>query len=115
MKHVGLNLLTVRPLAQDTETTETIVTGPGVRLQRIVSFGHASHEGFWYDQAEAEWVTLIAGQARIRIADQMDPISLHPGDTLLLPAHCRHRVDWTDPSQPTIWLALFFEAERKLE
>ena len=65
----------------------------GVRLQRIVSFGQASPDGFWYDQAETEWVTVLTGRARIRIADQVDEIALGAGDTLLLPARCRHRVE----------------------
>jgi hypothetical protein len=63
------------------------------------------------DQAEAEWVTVLTGSARIRIADQASAISLGPGDTLLLPAHCRHRVEWTEPDQRTIWLALFVDGE----
>jgi len=25
-----------------------------------------------------------------------------------LPAKCRHRVDWTDPDEPTVWLAVFY-------
>jgi hypothetical protein len=36
---------------------------------------------------------------------------LGPGDALFLPAHCRHRVTWTDPSSPTIWLALFVDTD----
>ena len=93
------------------EVSQTLVAGRGVRLERIVSSGQASPEGFWYDQLEAEWVTVLAGRARIRVADQAGDIALGPGDTLLLPAHCRHRVEWTDPDQPTVWLALFFDGE----
>ena len=28
----------------------------GLRIERIVSEGHVSPEGFWYDQDEPEWV-----------------------------------------------------------
>jgi cupin 2 domain-containing protein len=109
----GLNLLSPEVSAQDAEVTRTIVTGDGVRLERIISYGQASPDGFWYDQAETEWVTVLTGRARIKIADQASAITLGPGDTLLLPAHCRHRVEWTAPDQPTIWLALFVEGPLK--
>ena len=29
-----------------------------------------------------------------------------PGDWVWLPARCRHRVAWTDPDAPTVWLAV---------
>jgi len=114
MAQLGLNLQTSEPTARDAEVTETIATGKGVRLERIVSFGQASPEGFWYDQSETEWVTVLTGRARIRIADQANAINLGPGDTLLLPAHCRHRIEWTDPDQSTVWLALFVDGELKV-
>jgi cupin 2 domain-containing protein len=113
MTHLGLNLLTSEPSARDAEVTQTLVAGKGVRLERIVSHGQASPDGFWYDQAEGEWVTVLTGRARIRIADQADAIALVRGDTLLLPARCRHRVEWTDPDQPTVWLALFVDGDLK--
>lgn len=113
MTRLGLNLLTLEPAARDAEVTRMIVAGKGVRLERIVSHGQASPDGFWYDQAEGEWVAVLTGRARIRIADQADAIALGPGDTLLLPARCRHRVEWTDPDQPTVWLALFVDGDLK--
>jgi cupin 2 domain-containing protein len=114
MTQLGVNLLTSEPAARDAEVTQTITTGKGVRLERIVSWGQTSPDGFWYDQAEAEWVTVLTGRARIRIANQADAITLGPGDTLLLPAHCRHRIEWTDPEQPTVWLALFVDGGLKV-
>ena len=72
MTRLGLNLLTSEPSARDAEVTRTIVAGKGVRLKRVVSHGQASPDGFWYDQAEAEWVTVLTGRARISIADQAD-------------------------------------------
>lgn len=110
MIKLGANLL-ASLATSDTEYNQTLVAGTGVRLERIVSFGQASPEGFWYDQAEAEWVTVLTGGARIRVAGQANDIILGPGDTVLLPAHCRHRVEWTDPDQPTVWLALFVDRE----
>jgi len=91
------------------ETVDTLLSGDGIRLERIVSYGHASPAGFWYDQAEAEWVMVVTGRARLTIEGETDDRELGPGDTLFLPAHCRHRVAWTAPDQATVWLALFLD------
>ncbi len=83
-----------------------LLAGPGVRIERIVSAGHASPPGFWYDQPHMEWVALLAGAARLRFEDTAEPLLLKPGDHVAIAAHRRHRVDWTDPAQPTVWLAV---------
>ena len=64
MTRLGLNLLAPEPSANADEVTQTIATGKGVRLECIVSYGQASPDGFWYDQAEAEWMTVLTGRAR---------------------------------------------------
>ena len=92
------------------ERTEVLLDGPGVRVERIVSRGHASPPGFWYDQAEDEWVLLLAGAARLLFEGDDGPIALRPGDHLNIPAHRRHRVEWTDPDHETVWLAVFRRA-----
>lgn len=104
-------LLADLPAALDEELSETLLAGRGVRLERIVSFGQASPDGFWYDQDEAEWVVVLAGRARLAIAGEAADRDLGPGDAVYLPRHCRHRVTWTDPSQPTVWLALFVDQD----
>jgi len=89
------------------EVFEDILKSPAFRLERIVSQGHASPEGFWYQQLEAEWAAVIEGSARLRFEDgTIYPMSR--GDYVLIPAGVRHRVDWTDPGTPTIWLAIHF-------
>lgn len=103
------NLLSALPSARDAEVTERLLSANGVRLERIVSLGQASPAGFWYDQADDEWVLLLAGRARLTIAGEPDDRDLEPGDAIYLPAGCRHRVAWTDPAQPAIWLALFVD------
>ena len=103
------NLLADLPAASQAEQTTALVFGDGVRLERIVSFGQASPEGFWYDQHEAEWVMVLAGRARLAIDGEPAARVMGPGDAIFLAAHCRHRVEWTDPGQPTVWLALFIE------
>ncbi|RMH70719.1 MAG: cupin domain-containing protein [Gemmatimonadetes bacterium] len=83
---------------------------PHLKLERIISTGHATPPGEWYDQAWAEWVMLLQGQAVLRFADDPEPVHLRPGDYLLIPPHCRHRVEWTDPEHVTLWLAVHFPA-----
>lgn len=100
--------LGVRP--QDAEWSETLARHPGVRVERILSTGQASPPDFWYDQAEGEWVTLLQGAALLRFADEALPRHLDPGDWLDIAPHRRHRVEWTDPQQPTLWLAVFYPA-----
>ncbi len=90
------------------ELTQTLAAGPGVRVERIVSHGHASPPGFWYDQDEAEWVVVVRGAARLRFED--GSVELRAGDHVTIPARRRHRVEWTTPDEPTVWLAVFFPA-----
>ncbi|MGE0724684.1 MAG: cupin domain-containing protein [Alphaproteobacteria bacterium] len=91
------------------EHVDALLTARGVRLERIVSHGDVSPTGFWYDQEEAEWVALLVGGARLQIEGEASERALGPGDVVYLPARCRHRVTWTDPAAPTIWLALFVD------
>jgi cupin 2 domain-containing protein len=88
------------------EQSQLLGAGAGVRIERIVSRGHASPSDFWYDQDEDEWVMLVAGAARLEIEGEGE-IELGAGDWIDLPRHLRHRVSWTDPERDTIWLAVF--------
>lgn len=89
------------------ELLTTLAKSQHVRIERIVSQGHASPEGFWYDQPEHEWVLLLQGYARLHFEDQT--VELKPGDFVNIPAHKKHRVEWTSPDEPTIWLAVWYE------
>ncbi|HTK35558.1 MAG TPA: cupin domain-containing protein [Caulobacteraceae bacterium] len=93
--------------AEAAERFEDLLVRPGVRLERIVSTGQATPLGAWLDQAADEWVLLVAGRAGLTLEGEA-PLTLVPGDHLLIPAHRRHRVDWTDT--PTVWLALHLDA-----
>ena len=95
------------PAGLPAELVQTLLSTPGFRIQRIVSLGHASPEGFWYDQAEHERVLLLKGAARLRFEGE-EPIELGPGSFVNIPAHRRHRVEWTDPDRATVWLALHY-------
>ena len=88
------------------ELCETLLTATTVRIERIVSLGHASPEGFWYDQDTHEWVLLIQGAARLRLEGEDRPVEMKPGDFVNIPAHKRHRVEWTEPTAATIWLTI---------
>jgi cupin 2 domain-containing protein len=92
------------PLPADSEDFQTLLSRPGVRIERIVSDGQASPPGFWYDQQEDEWVLILQGQGEIEFADGQY-FGLQTGDTLLIPARCRHRVVST--AARTVWLAVF--------
>ncbi len=111
MRQRVYNLLDGLPNAASEEITEVLLSSPNVRLERIVSRGQASPKDFWYDQSQAEWVMLLAGRARLAIEQDEHEHDLGPGDCPYLPAHCRHRVAWTDPAQDTVWLALFVDAD----
>jgi len=90
------------------ERVDELLSRSGLRIERIVSWGQVSPAGFWYDQAEGEWVLVLAGAARLRFEDETDARSLGPGDWLDIAPHRRHRVDWTDPAVPTVWLAVYY-------
>lgn len=100
------NLFADLPAELPDELIETLVESKSVRIERIVSHGHASPAGFWYDQPQAEWVVLLQGAARLRFEDQL--VELRPGDWIHIPAHRRHRVEWTAAGEPTVWLAVHY-------
>src|SRR5271156_6752027 len=79
---------------------------PGARIERIVSTGQASPPGFWYDQDWTEWVVVLSGSAGVKIEGEDKPRILAPGGYLEIPPHVRHRVEWTDADEPTVWLAV---------
>lgn len=79
-----------------------------VRIERIVSSGHSSPEGFWYDQEENEWVIVLKGNAKLRFEGDDQIVKLSPGDHICIPAHRKHRLDWTTEDEPTVWLAVFY-------
>ena len=99
------NLFAKIPAAAPEELCENLLEAPGLRLERIVSKGHASPPGFWYDQDWDEWVVVLRGEARLQFADNGATVTMRPGDFVNIPAHRKHRVAWTDPAAETVWLA----------
>ncbi len=74
------NLLCDLPDAGIGEVSDTVLAAPGLR-----------------------------SAARLRFADEEAERALGPGDWVHIAAHRRHRVAWTDPEHPTVWLAVFHE------
>ncbi len=102
------NLFASLPQRLAAEQTTTLLANENLRIERIVSIGQASPRGFWYDQDQAEWVLVLAGAAGVEFEGEAEPCILRAGDYVLIPAHRRHRVAWTDPEHATVWLAVHF-------
>lgn len=92
------------------EFFETLAEKSCVRIERIVSRGHVTPKNQWYDQDWDEWVLLLEGSAGLLFADETVPVTLKPGDHLMIPAGRRHRVEWTAPDRNTVWLAVHIGA-----
>ena len=102
------NLLADLLVPAEGEFFEDLLSRPGVRIERIVSNGHVSPEGVWFDQDQDEWVTVAEGAADLEIEGEPEARRLERGDWVFLPAHCRHRVVWTADDGPTVWLAVHY-------
>lgn len=108
-EHAGGNLFAALPDAGGPEQHDALCTGDHTRIERIVSPpGYADPPDRWYDQDWDEWVVLLSGSAGLRFADEPAPRLLNSGDYLPIPAHVRHRVEWTDAERPTVWLAVHY-------
>lgn len=90
------------------EVFETLCSSDTVKIERIISRGHSSPEGFWYDQTKNEFVLVVQGSARVRIRGEKNSIVVATGEYLNIRAHVKHRVEWTDPDIDTIWLAVHY-------
>ncbi len=101
-----LSAVPKRPMPE--ELFDVLAEKDDVRIERIVSTGQETPEGDWYDQETDEFVLLVSGAAALQIEGEADERELAPGDWILLPAHCRHRVAWTQSEPPTVWLAVHF-------
>jgi len=106
MKATG-NILNSLPDASAEEVFQALWQEAGVLIERIVSRGQRSAPDTWYEQDENEWVLLLKGAARLCWEDGSE-IALEAGDYVAIPALQRHRVEWTDPNQDTVWLAIYF-------
>ena len=100
------NLFANLPPIGPQEHVDELAATARMRVERIVSHGQASPPGFWYDQDRVEWVLVLTGSAGLRFEGEDAPRPMRRGDYVLIPAHARHRVEWTDTNEPTVWLAV---------
>ncbi len=106
---MNANLFTGLPTTLSEELVENIIVSENIRIERIVSTGNASPPGFWYDQEESEWVVVLRGEAVLEFQGETTLQRLKPGDHVLIPPHCKHRVASTSATETTVWLAVFFK------
>jgi cupin 2 domain-containing protein len=106
------NLFCDIPAVLQEELVEILAESETFRIERIVSDGHATPQGEWYDQKRDEWVLLVSGGATLLFDNGAPPLILKPGDHIMIPANCRHRVERTDTACKTIWLAIHLEGKR---
>lgn len=101
------NIFKAIPADLSEEIIEQLAGNEQVKIERIISKGHKSPASGWYDQMFQEWVLLLKGEARLSFKDG-SPVTLKPGDYLNIPAHKKHRVDWTTPEGETVWLVIHY-------
>ena len=92
------------------ELVQILIRAADVRIERIISHGHASPADFWYDQAQHEWVIVLKGAARLQFEDGM--VEMKVGDFINIPAFKKHRVDWTTLDEPTVWLGVRYGGDK---
>lgn len=107
MKHDQGNIFATLPDNLPEELFETLIDGKTLKMERIVSRGHITAKGEWYDQPWHEWVLVLQGEADLSYVDGVTA-RLQAGDYVNIPAHTRHRVDWTPPGTNTVWLAIHY-------
>lgn len=114
------NILSAPPASgadcsEPSESSLPLLETGHLKLERITSRAHATPAGEWYDQERDEWVLILKGRAGLSFAGQEKVVEMNPGDFVHIPAHVRHRVEWTDPHGQTVWLALHYAADRDPE
>ncbi|MBT1070189.1 cupin domain-containing protein [Pelotalea chapellei] len=100
------NIFANLPCLVAEERFDTLLDAGSVRIERIVSTGQVTPADTWYDQNWDEWILVLSGSAVLMLEGNPEPHRLTAGDCLLLPAHQRHRVEWTAPDERTVWLAV---------
>ncbi len=106
MKPLIKNIFNDVPKHMPEELFQTLLSKGNIQIERIISKGHSSSVNDWYDQIHDEWIILLEGQAKIQFKNDLSLLFLNPGDYLLISAHTKHRVHWTQPNTETVWLAI---------
>jgi cupin 2 domain-containing protein len=103
------NLFSQIPDLFQGEVFEALLETEHFVLERIISSGQATPPGEWFDQDTSEWVILLSGSAGLLLEGEKNMKIMYPGDYIHIPAHHRHRIEWTDSGKRTIWLALHYK------
>jgi cupin 2 domain-containing protein len=101
-----MNIFADIPVSLSEELFTSLVKNDKVHIERIVSKGHITPPKQWYDQAWDEWVIVLEGQAVLVYEQNLQKLPMAVGDYVLIPAHTKHRVEWTTPDSQTVWLAV---------
>lgn len=101
------NIFDAIPENIDTEIFELLAKSETTRIERIISKGHKSPDSGWYDQEKNEWVLVLRGEAILLFEDGTS-VKMKAGDYINIPAHKKHKVEWTDPKIETVWLAVHY-------
>ena len=101
-----MNLFDIEKIPNAEELTTILAESKNARIERIVSAGQISPDGFWYDQDENEFVALLQGEAVITYEDGSTELKV--GDTVVIPTHKKHRVDFTSVEPPCVWICIFY-------
>lgn len=107
MKPAKDNVFKNIPAIIPEELFQNLLDRETLKIERIVSHGHCTSVGQWYDEASDEWVLLLQGEAMLGYEDG-GTVDMQVGDYIFIPAHTKHRVEWTQPDSNTIWLAIHF-------
>ena len=102
------NIFSNIPQKISDEIFDAIIQTKNITIERIISRGHLSPPDFWYDQGKNEWVIVLKGRAKLKFAGNDEIVEMKSGDYINIPAHCKHRVEWTDLEEDTIWLAVHY-------
>ncbi|MDO9104211.1 MAG: cupin domain-containing protein [Methylovulum sp.] len=101
------NIFSAIPEQIPEELFECLLKQQHILIERIISKGHSTPDGQWYDQDWDEWLILLQGHATLCCIEYDEKLTqLNVGDYLLIPAHTKHRVEWTSAELATIWLAI---------
>lgn len=101
-----MNLFKLTTLSGKEELVEPLIPDRGIAIERIVSTGQRSPDGFWYEQERDEWLALLQRRAKLTWKSGKS-LQMEQGDWILIPAEEQHRVEWTSQDPPCIWLAVY--------
>ncbi|NLO18874.1 MAG: cupin domain-containing protein [Ignavibacteria bacterium] len=91
------------------EFFENLLENDHFRIERIVSLGNITPKGEWLVQEETEFVLLLSGAAKLIFFENNETVDMKAGDYILIPIGTKHRVDWTDESECSFWIAVHFK------